>query len=226
MGDAESSRLVETLAQSPHGLPWLEELTLNLCRRCDGEPSLSEMLAKMPRLKSLSLINSPSLTNSPTGSLDNPTIVTLEIDAGHVSDLPNMTLPSLRTLNLDVGARPTGRWFETILDAKGLENVCRMSLQYLATDELCAYLAGSEIAGQLEHLDLSNGWMRDEGAAALAASNGFAKLQHLDVRGNLITKAGVKSLDRLAKKVKGGSQWLATEHHYGPGSMLGDHPHR
>ena len=72
----------------------------------------------------------------------------------------------------------------------------------LFTDEICAALPGSALLSQLEVLDLSHGFMTDDGARALAADpEAFAHLHRLDVSKNYLTQAGIDVIAGLARRV-------------------------
>jgi hypothetical protein len=59
-----------------------------------------------------------------------------------------------------------------------------------------------ERVGRLSELDLSMGAMTDAGARSLAAhAKAFAHLKLLDVSGNLLSKAGVAAVRKVAKRV-------------------------
>lgn len=63
-------------------------------------------------------------------------------------------------------------------------------------------IGGARALETLETLDLSQGTMTDEGAAALVAAKGSLKhLECLDLSHNFLTKSGIKSVQGLAKKV-------------------------
>ena len=79
-------------------------------------------------------------------------------------------------------------------------------------NEIAQELAGAKVLKTLKTLDLSLGTMTDEGARHLvAAKSSLAHLDCLDLTRNYLTKAGIKSVKDICKKVITAEQEEADE---------------
>lgn len=72
-------------------------------------------------------------------------------------------------------------------------------------DAIAAELARSKIAARIEHLDLSEGTLGDEGALALATGK-WPRLKSIDVHASWLTKQGIAALKSIAKHVELGTK--------------------
>ncbi|MCX5741678.1 MAG: TIGR02996 domain-containing protein [Proteobacteria bacterium] len=94
---------------------------------------------------------------------------------------------------------------QPLLDRTDLTNLQYLGLKNAQfTDDICRALPKAKILAGISRLDLSDGIMTDEGAAALAAhKDAFAHLDEIDVSENYLSSAGTKLLKGLCKKVTG-----------------------
>ena len=143
------------------------------------------------------------------GALDNLSklrelvIITGGFDAGSMASICSARWPVLERLNVQLGRDHvfTPAELAPILDGKQFPALRHLGLgNSRELDTICAALANSKIAAQLETLDLSKGTLGDAGAAALA-SGAFPKLVSIDVSENYLTDRGLGDLKRLVKTV-------------------------
>ena len=116
--------------------------------------------------------------------------------------------PKLEYLDLyfgdeDYGGECSVEHVQPLLDRTDLKSLRHLGLtNAMFADDLCAALPGARILKQLRELDLSGGLMTDHGARTLAANrSAFAHLERLDVSDNYLSKAAIKALKGIAKKV-------------------------
>ncbi|MEO8698438.1 MAG: WGR domain-containing protein [Kofleriaceae bacterium] len=147
------------------------------------------------------------------GDIDLPklrelTIITGGFDRGSMASVGKAKWPRLEKLSIQLGNEHkfTQKDLQPILDATAFPKVTHLGLGNAdGADQICTWLAGSKIAGQLEELDLSHGTLGDAGALALAAAKPrFKQLKKLDVSDNWIGRAGLAALKGFAKTVEVG----------------------
>jgi uncharacterized protein (TIGR02996 family) len=188
---------------------------------------LSQIHSALPRLQELVLQGG----GMKLGTFEFPDLRTFEVRTGGLSSenirsIASARWPKLERLEVWFGDRQYGfdgsvEAIEPILAGEGIPRVRHLGLKNAEfTDAICARLAGAEVLGQLESLDLSMGLMTDEGAAVLAAAR--PRLRHLktlDVSRNFLTTRGTALLKGICKEVRCGKQnepdvWDGEEHRY------------
>jgi uncharacterized protein (TIGR02996 family) len=166
------------LAPLWHAVPNLESLTVR-----SGTMQLGA-LDRLPKLREL-------------------VIITGGFDAESMASICSASWPVLERLNVQLGRAHvfTPAELAPILDGKHFPALRHLGLgNSRELDTICAALANSKLAAQLETIDLSKGTMGDAGAAALA-SGAFPKLVSIDVSENYLTPVGLGDLKRLVKTV-------------------------
>jgi len=184
---------------------------------------LDGILSVVPQLRRL-IVNGGQYS---VGALDLPELRTLSFQIGGLNPttaraiararLPKITFlevtgdhnDSIETLYVRHGRMTVSRTNGTFADiAPLLARTDLPALRHLGipnalfTDEICAALPGSALLPQLEVLDLSHGFMTDDGARALAAHpEAFAHHHRLDVSKNYLTRRGIYALTGLARRV-------------------------
>ncbi len=168
------------------GLPMLEELVV----RSGG---LSGGKLAFPKLKSFTAISG-------------------EIGPKTLGEFAAAKWPKLETFSVQLGrdinnAKALAA-LEPVFKGKGLGKLKHLGLgNYHATDDLCTALAAAPVMKQIETLDLSQGTMGDDGAAALvAASKRIGKLSQLDVSENYLSDEGISSLKSIASDIDASDQ--------------------
>jgi uncharacterized protein (TIGR02996 family) len=198
-----------------HALPGLRTLYLGDFVSEDTELNwsnagdISPLYQAVPNLQKLT-VRSGTMK---LGKLDLPALEQLFIISGgldrkSLASICTASWPALETLSVQLGREGgiTVKDVQPILDAKGFAKVRHLGLgNSRITDAVCAALATSRIAGQLESLDLSKGTMGDAGAQALATGR-FPRLTTIDVSKNYLTRAGITALKKLVKTVAVGEQ--------------------
>jgi len=142
------------------------------------------------------------------GALDLPklrelVIITGGFDPESMASICSRRWPELERLNVQLGRDHVFKPPElaAIFDGKAFPKLRHLGLgNSRELDTICAALASSKIAAQLETLDLSKGTMGDAGAAALASA-AFPNLTSIDVSENYLTERGIGDLKRLVKTV-------------------------
>ncbi len=123
-------------------------------------------------------------------------------------DIATAKLPKIKHLEVYYGDPEYGG-DATIAEVKPLlARADFPELEYLGiknskfANDIAKAINGAKILEGLKTLDLSKGTMTDEGAAALAeAKDSLKHLECLDLTRNYLTKAGIKAVQGLAKKV-------------------------
>jgi len=226
--DAELTAAIAALAAAPpralrmlhFGCVPRRDPSLNFWHMGDA---LDGILSVVPQLRRL-VVNGGRYWVS---SLDLPELRTLSFQIGGLNPttartiararLPKLTFlevtgdhdDSIETLYIRNGRSTVSRTSGTfahiapLLVRTDLPNLRHLGIpKALFTDEICAALPRAALLRQLEVLDLSHGFMTDDGARALAADPGaFSHLHRLDVSNNYLTRAGVAAVAGLARRV-------------------------
>jgi hypothetical protein len=205
--DSGSTTFLEKVALSPHGLPWLAWLKMGCSGRASAPP-LGRGLAKLPRLRTLALAG-----RNVVDCLVGDSLTSLALDTESIPGIA-IDLPNLRHLSL-VSMSTAGREPDRLADlfkAVRLPQLRRLDLCYLASDRLCARLVQSPLFAQLDELHLLRGTMSDDGAVALARNRRSEKLKRLTAHENVLSAAGIKTLENVAEKVSALSQGCSTDY--------------
>lgn len=168
--------------------------------------NIEPMYKAMPNLESL-VLRSGSMK---IGKIDLPKLRELEIltgglDKASLANICNAKWPHLEKLHVQTGDDGNIRLkdLQPIFDGKAFPKVKHLGLGNSPfADDICKELAKSKIAAQLETLDLSQGTLGDQGAAALAEGK-WPKLKSIDVSQSWLTKTGLASLKTIAKEIEG-----------------------
>jgi uncharacterized protein (TIGR02996 family) len=183
-----------------------EETELNWSALGNLEP----MYKAMPNLESL-VLRSGTMK---LGKIDLPKLKELEIltgglDKASLASICNAKWPQLEKLHVQTGDDGNIKLkdLQPILDGKAFPKVKHLGLGNSPyADDLCKELAKSKIASQIETLDLSQGTLGDQGAAALAEGK-FPKLKSINADESWLTKKGIASLKSIAKDVETGGKY-------------------
>jgi uncharacterized protein (TIGR02996 family) len=159
----------------------------------------------LPRLHAL-IVNGDSFE---LGAIDLPEARRVELRTGDLTvanaeAVARARWPKLAHLDLWLGTRTpaVATKLAPLLARTDLPALRHLGLQNTPmTDDICSWLVGSPLAGQLRELDLSIGTMTDAGAHTLAAHRGALKLEILNVSRNRLSRDGVAALAGLAPAV-------------------------
>ncbi len=169
------------------------------------------VLAAFPGLESLRIQGSSSLVLS-RDPIAHDSLTKLVIRCGGLPKvilhlLAAARLPALQHLELYLGVDEYG--FDGSLDdlrpffSKGLFPSLR-SLGLVDSeiaDEIAAAIAGAEVLGQLDVLDLSQGTLTDVGGRALLDSPGVQRLKRLDLHYHYLSDAMVKEFKATGRNI-------------------------
>ena len=183
-----------------------EETELNWSDMGNVEP----MYKAMPNLESL-VLRSGSMK---LGKIDLPKLKELEILTGGLrkSELASIfaaKLPHLEKLHVQTGDDGNIKLkdLQPFFDGKLFPKIKHLGLGNSPfADDICKELARSRIAAQLETLDISQGTLGDQGAAALAEGK-WPKLKSINVNESWLSKKGIASLKSIAKDVETGGKY-------------------
>ena len=184
---------------------YYEETELNWSHMGDVSP----IYAATPNLESLTLRSGSMTVGEPVlPRLKELSIISAGLDRASFDAILTSHLPELERLNLQLGAA-----LEFTVDdlALILDGTLFPKLKHLGLgnsprgDELCAAIASSRIAPQLESLDMAKGTMGDAGAEALAAGK-LANLKSIDVTSCYLTEAGLVQVGKLGTVIGGDDQ--------------------
>jgi uncharacterized protein (TIGR02996 family) len=182
-----------------------EETELNWSDMGNIEP----MYKAMPNLESL-VLRSGSMK---IGKIDLPKLKELEILTGGLDKASLQNICNAKWLHLEKLHVQTGddgniklKDLMAIFDGKAFPKVKHLGLGNSPfADDICKELAKSRIAAQIETLDLSQGTLGDQGAAALAEGK-WPKLKSINVSESWLSKKGIASLKSIAKEVEGSKE--------------------
>jgi uncharacterized protein (TIGR02996 family) len=171
--------------------------------------NLGELWEAVPHLRTLEIESG----EFEVGAMDAPNLERAIFITGGLSKtcgkhIATARLPKIKHLEVYYGDDQYGgdctiEEVQPLLDRRDLTNLEYLGLKNSKfANDIAKAIGGARVLETLETLDLSQGTMTDEGAAALVAAKGSLKhLECLDLSHNFLTKAGIKSVQGLAKKV-------------------------
>ena len=171
--------------------------------------SLTKMWKGVPNLQILEIESG----DFDVGAMDAPNLERAIFVTGGLSKacgkhIATAKMPKVKHLEIyygtdNYGGTCTLKEVAPLLERTDLKNLTYLGLKNSEfANDIAKAVVGSKLVRQLKVLDLSLGTMTDEGAQALA--DGKAALKHLevlDLTRNYLTKAGIKLVAGLCKKV-------------------------
>lgn len=141
------------------------------------------------------------------------TIETCSMSKRRLKALWAAKLPKLERLTVwfgseDQGANSTGKDLAPLLEGQVFPHLKHLGLANAQFEpEIAAALPSSQLARQLESLDLSLGTLDDSHVAGLVgAAKAFKKLARLDVHENFLTKQGIAALKKAYPQLEARDQ--------------------
>lgn len=196
-------RVAEVIARRPR--PTLRALTLGDNHPDDGLAQigdLSPLAAALPNLAQLTLIGGAIAP----GPARPPRLAELCVSTNHSQhdSLPELCVepwPTVTTLRLWLGINTLSpASLVPVLDGQRFPRLAHLELGLTTSPALCAALASSPIAQQLETLALPFACLDDDDARALASGQ-FPRLRELDVSNNALTSRGIAAVRALCPHV-------------------------
>ncbi|WP_229632160.1 STM4015 family protein [Pseudoduganella violaceinigra] len=182
-----------------------EECEISWINQGDYTP----LLKAYPKLEVLRIRGAQELSLQPVthAALRSLTIESGGLPAEVAEALASCSLPALEHLELWLGSEGYGFSGDVELYQRVVSALAVPSLRYLGlrdaeiSDELAQWLAGDELLGRLDTLDLSLGTLGDAGAQALLDSAHVRSLRRLDLTHHYISEKLQEQLKALPLEV-------------------------